>query len=77
MIEDIRNTVANFISPSVLWAVLGAIVLVFAVVSVALMYHWKNYNVDSKVVSRITRVYFFVSFTFILAMAAAITSYSL
>jgi len=77
MTEDIRNTIANFVSPSVLWAVLGAIVVAFTVVSVALMYHWKNYNVDSKVVTRITRVYFLVSFTFILAMAAAITSYSL
>lgn len=77
MIEDIRNTVASFVSPSALWATLGVIVLAFAVVSVALMYHWRNYNVDSKVVKRITKVYFLVSFAFILAMAAAITSYSL
>ena len=75
MIENARTAIVNFVSPSVLWSLLGVIILVFAVISFALMYHWKNYNVNSKVVSRLIRVYFIVSFTFILAMAAAVTSY--
>ena len=75
MIENARTVIVNFVSPSILWSVLAVIVLVFVVISFALMYHWKNYNVDSKVVSRLIKVYFLVSLSFILAMAAAVSSY--
>lgn len=75
--EDFREFLTDFISPAVLWLIFLVIVLVFVVISVALTYHWKNYNVNSVLVRRLRRVYFWVSGIFLAAMVIALVSYSL
>ena len=75
MIGDFRERLTDFIPPVLLWIVFLVIILIFIVVSVALTYHWKNYNVDSKVVKRIKKVYFGVSGVFLLAMLVGVISY--
>jgi len=77
MIGDFRERLTDFIPPVLLWIVFLVIILIFIVVSVALTYHWKNYNVDSKVVRRIKKVYFWVSGGFLLAMFVSAILYSL
>jgi len=51
-------------------------VVVFIIVSVALLYHWRNFNANPAVTKRIIRVYFLISGMFLLAMLAAAVSYS-
>lgn len=75
MTDNFRERLTDFIPPVLLWIVFLVIILIFIVVSVALTYHWKNYNVDSKVVRRIKRVYFWVSGVFLLAMLVSVISY--
>lgn len=75
MTDNFRERLTDFIPPVLLWIVFLVIILIFIVVSVALTYHWKNYNVDSKVVRRIKRVYFWVSGVFLLAMLVGVISY--
>lgn len=75
MIGNFRERLTDFIPPVLLWIVFLVIILIFIVVSVALTYHWKNYNVDSKVVKRIKKVYFGVSGVFLLAMLVGVISY--
>ncbi len=75
MIGDFRERLTDFIPPILLWLVFLVIILIFIVVSAALTYHWKNYNVDSKVVVRIKKVYFWVSGVFLLAMLVSVISY--
>ena len=75
MIGDFRERLTDFIPPVLLWMVFLVIILIFIVVSAALTYHWKNYNVDSKVVRQIKRVYFWVSGVFLLAMLVSVISY--
>ena len=75
MIGDFRERLTDFIPPVLLWIVFLVIILIFIVVSAALTYHWKNYNVDSKVVRQIKRVYFWVSGVFLLAMLVSVISY--
>jgi len=76
MNEGIRESLANFISPTVLWLVYLIAFAVFVVVSIALMYHWKNYNVNSAVGKRIVRGYFLVSGIFLFSMLVAAIAYS-
>lgn len=75
MIGNFRERLTDFIPPVLLWIIFLVIILIFIVVSVALTYHWKNYNVDSKVVKRIKKVYFGVSGVFLLAMLVGVISY--
>ena len=75
MIGNFRERLTDFIPPVLLWIIFLVIILIFIVVSVALTYHWKNYNVDSKVVKRIKKVYFGVSGIFLLAMLVGVISY--
>jgi len=77
MIDEIRNLLIEFVPPVVLWAVYGVVLLIFAVVSVAITYHWKNYNVNSKMVRRLKKVYFLISGAFLFVMLVAVISYSL
>jgi len=77
MIDETINRLIEFVPPVILWVVYAVVILIFTVVSVAITYHWKNYNVDSKMVSRIKKVYFLVSGVFLLAMLIAAISYSL
>lgn len=77
MIDEIRALLTEFVPPIVLWVVYAIVILIFAIVSVAITYHWKNYNVDSKMVGRLKKVYFLVSGTFLLAMAISAIFYSL
>ena len=75
MNDGLRERLTDFVPPILLWIVFLLIILVFIVVSAALTYHWKNYNVDSKVVGRIKKVYFWVSGVFLLAMLFGAISY--
>ena len=77
MIDEIRALLTEFVPPIVLWVVYAIVILIFAIVSVVITYHWKNYNVDSKMVGRLKKVYFLVSGTFLLAMAISAIFYSL
>ena len=74
--ENFRESIVDFISPAVIIGVFLLTVVVSIIVSVALMYHWKNYNVNSAVTKRIIRIYFLVSGAFLFAMLVAIISYS-
>ena len=74
--ENLRNNLSDFVSPAVLWVVFLLTILVFIVVSVALMYHWRNYNTNSSVGKRVRRAYFLVSGGFLFAMLAALIAYS-
>ena len=76
MIDNLRGILLDFVSPLVLWVALAITVLIFVVVSVALTYHWKNYNVNSMVAKRLVRVYFTVSTIFLFIMLISIISYS-
>ena len=75
MIGNFRERLTDFIPPVLLWIVFLVIILIFIVVSVALTYHWKNYNVDSKVVKRVKKVYFLVSGSLLLAMLVSVILY--
>lgn len=77
MIDEIRALLSEFVPPIVLWVIYAIVVLIFVVVSVAITYHWKNYNVDSAMVGRLKKAYFLVSGAFLLAMAMSAIFYSL
>lgn len=74
--ESFREGIVDFISPSVIIGVFLLAVMVFIIVSIALMYHWKNYNVNSTVTKRVIRAYFLISSSFLFAMLVAAISYS-
>lgn len=74
--ESLRDSLLEFVTPAVLWVVFILVLLVFAAISTALMYHWKNYNVNSAVGRRIRKAYFFVSGGFIFAILVALIAYS-
>jgi len=76
MTDDIKEVLFDFVSPSILWGVLAVIVLTFSVISVALTYHWKNYNVNSAVAKRLVRIYFVVSVGLLFIMLISVISYS-
>jgi ABC-type polysaccharide/polyol phosphate export permease len=75
MTDNLRNLFAEAISPIILLALFSLAVVAFIVISMALTYHWRNYNVNSKLVGRLTRVYFWVSGIFLAGMAAALFQY--
>jgi len=74
--ENFRESIVDFISPSVLIGIFLLTVMVFIIVSIALMYHWRNFSVNPAATKRIIRVYFFVSGAFLLSMLFAAISYS-
>ena len=74
--ENFRESIVNAISPAVLVGIFMLTVAVFIIVSVALLYHWRNFNANPAVTKRIIRVYFLISGMFLLAMLAAAVSYS-
>lgn len=76
METTIRESLTGVMSPTILWAVFIFTILGFLVVSVALLYHWKNYNVDARSAKKISRFYFLVSALFLLIMLFAVISYS-
>jgi len=64
------------VSPAILYAIYFVALLIFTVVSIALMYHWKNYNAYSSIPKRMIRTYFLVSGAFLFAMLIAVIAYS-
>lgn len=77
MTDNLRENLTELISPLLLSLIFLVVILVFIIVSTALVYHWKNYNIDSTVAKRITKMYFLVSGGFLLVMLTAIIVYSL
>jgi len=77
MTDEIRALLTEFVPPIVLWVIYAIVILIFVIVSVAITYHWRNYNVDSKMVGRLKKVYFLVSGAFLLVMAISAIFYSL
>jgi len=76
MIGDLREDITGLVSPEILWVVFFVAVLIFIVVSIALMYHWRNYNTNSVVGKRVRRTYILISGVFLFAMLVAAISYS-
>lgn len=76
MIEDFRETLIELIPPTILWMIFLVTISVFIIISVALMYHWKNYNTNSAVSKRIMKIYFLISGSFLFAMLVAAIAYS-
>jgi len=76
MAEELRDSLLDLVSPIVLWAVFVLVLIVFAIISTALMYHWRNYNFNSAVSKRVRKVYFVVSGMFLAAMLISIIAYS-
>jgi len=72
----IRETFVGAMSPTILWVIFAVTFIIFIVVSVALLYHWKNYNVDQGSAKKISRFYFLVSALFLVVMFMAAISYS-
>lgn len=71
-----RNLITEFMSPTILWVVFIVVLLIFIAVSYALLYHWRNYNVNSALVRRLSRVYFWVSGLFLLSILISLLVYS-
>lgn len=76
MIEDFEEALLGLISPAILWVIFLVTVFAFVVVSIALMYHWKNYNANSALGRRVVKIYFLVSGGFLFAMLMAVIAYS-
>ena len=76
MTVSLDKVVNSFTSPIILLAIFVVALIVFAIVSPALRYHWKNYNVNSALVRRLSKVYFWVSGFLLLGMLISIILYS-
>ncbi len=66
------------LSPTlILWGLFGLILVVFAIVSVVLLYHWQRYRVTSAVPRAIVAAYFVVAAVPIAVMLLSLVAYSL
>jgi hypothetical protein len=70
------NILANFVSPAVVWIVFIVVLAIFFVATVALRYHWKNYDIDENRGKRIMRIYILVSAILISIMLVAAITYA-
>lgn len=67
----------DFISPVYLWGIWVVFLGVFAVLTVAIKYHWDNYTVDKKRAKKIMRMYYFVSLGLLGVMGLAALMFSI
>ncbi|MDX1535556.1 MAG: hypothetical protein R3346_02240 [Candidatus Spechtbacterales bacterium] len=58
-IFDIASLVGTL--DTMLWIITAGVLLIFAVVSIILYHHWKEYGVEQKNVKRLLIIYFSVS----------------
>jgi len=73
---DIVESLPDFVSPVILWAAFFAVGVFFVIVTAALMYHWKNYNIDNRKSRKVMRIYFGVSGIFIFIMLISVMAYA-
>lgn len=66
---------ADFISPIAVWVAFVVILALFSIATIALRYHWKNYDIDENRGKRIMRIYVLVSVVLILIMLVAAITY--
>jgi len=71
------ESLIDFVTPGIVWGAYFLIVVVFIVVSIALGYHWKNYNVRTVKGSRMIRMYIIVSSILLVIMFISAAAYSL
>jgi len=76
MNDAVRKSVANYVSPTVIWLLMALAFAAFVVISIALVFHWKNYNADENVSNKIIRTYFIVSAIFLIGMIVSALMYS-
>ncbi|MDZ7726475.1 MAG: hypothetical protein U5L75_02745 [Candidatus Campbellbacteria bacterium] len=69
--------VSEFITPQLLWWALLAVLVLFAVISSILVFHWRKYALGKEVVRRMIIIYFSVSGVFILSLVLLILSITL
>lgn len=67
----------NFVNPPILFAIFGLMALCFAVASMILVYHWKNYDFNRARIKKVQTVYFTVSGIFFFVMSIAAVLYAL
>ena len=73
---EIAELLLDVVSPVVLWGAFAVFLTFFGIVSTALMYHWKHYNIDDRKSKAAMRLYFAVSGLFIFVMLISLISYS-
>ena len=62
-------------SQTILWAFFGVVVLIYIVVSLVLVYHWRRYSLRNRRIAFAETVYFFVSISvLVVALFALILS---
>lgn len=66
----------SFLTTGFLWVVFVVMVLIYAVYTSILVYHWKRYSYAIRRTQRIKRLYFIVSTILILIMFLALLVYS-
>lgn len=62
-------------SPLVPWFVLGFFLLIFAVISIVLVYHWNRYGAGNRHVALVEIIYFPVAFILIGLISFALVMY--
>ena len=74
---DFLESLIGFVTPAVVWGAYLLIVAVFILVSTALGYHWKNYNVRSVKGSKMMKMYIVISAILLVVMFISAAAYSL
>ncbi len=65
------------VSALILWFIMVAVVLVYAVFSIMLRYHWKRYGETDSVIKLIKKLYFSISLSLLGASFLALLAFTL
>ena len=62
--------------PGVVWALVGLVLVLYSVISLMLLYHWREYAISPFRAKKIMRIYFGVSLSLIVTILIAAAVYS-
>ncbi|MFP4022447.1 MAG: hypothetical protein ACLFTS_01185 [Candidatus Paceibacterota bacterium] len=51
----------------IIWLILGVVLIIYAVFTIILNYHWKRYGKDNKAIKAVKGIYFIVSLVLLLS----------